>query len=173
MNSLIDSDFQKVVDAINDASPADGGTNHSECLESGSTMSWDFGLEAVPGSYGIPDTASSWYCGLPNADRAFDRAGENCGSENPQVGKDPDPVQAMREELSRIQAELQELKRAVEAALEMNGQRITSTEKYIDELLPWTQEVHGAIEQLTNRSLDADKAGQDQPSYAQDDTKKA
>lgn len=63
----------------------------------------------------------------------------------------------MREDLSKIQAELQELKRAVEAALELNGQRITNTEKYIDELLPWTQEVHGAVEQLLSRSVDTDQ----------------
>ncbi|KAH7021724.1 hypothetical protein B0J12DRAFT_705339 [Macrophomina phaseolina] len=172
MNALIDSDFQKVVDAINDATPTDGGASHSECLDLGSAMNWDFGLEAIPGSYGATDTASSWYCDLPNADRALDRAEELCGSDNTQASKDPDPVQAIQEELSRIRAELQELKRAVEAALEVNEQRITNTEKYIDELLPWTQEVHGAIERLTSRSLDADKAGLNKLSSTQD-TKEA
>lgn len=173
MNALIDSDFQKVVDAINDAIPVEDGADRSDYTEPYSTMSWDLDLEAVPNSYSVPDMTSSWYCGLPDAARASDRTGENCGFEDPQTVESPDPVQAMREDLSKIQAELQELKRAVEAALELNGQRITNTEKYIDELLPWTQEVHGAVEQLLSRSVDTDQMDQGEPSSARDESKEA
>lgn len=173
MNALIDSDFQKVVDAINDAIPVEDGADRSDYTEPYSTMSWDLDLEAVPNSYSVPDMTSSWYCGLPDAARASDRTGENWGFEDPQTVESPDPVQAMREDLSKIQAELQELKRAVEAALELNGQRITNTEKYIDELLPWTQEVHGAVEQLLSRSVDTDQMDQGEPSSARDESKEA
>ncbi|KAL1617117.1 hypothetical protein SLS56_011120 [Neofusicoccum ribis] len=164
MNALIDSDFQKVVDAINDAIPVEDGADLGISISN---------LEAVPNSYSVPDMTSSWYCGLPDAARASDRTGENCGFEDPQTVESPDPMQAMREDLSKIQAELQELKRAVEAALELNGQRIMNTEKYIDELLSWTQEVHGAVEQLLSRSVDTDQMDQGEPSSARDESKEA
>ncbi|KAB2569188.1 hypothetical protein DBV05_g12135 [Lasiodiplodia theobromae] len=171
MSALIDADFQKVLDAINDAVPLEGATNRFDCPESRSPMSWDFGLEAVSGGYGTAGMASSSYCSIPNTEEAFDRTGEDPSLQGSKANEDADSVQALQEELSKIQAELQELKRRidaelqelkrmVEAGFEIYGQRITSTEKYLDELLPWTQEVHGAIEQLTGSSANADKAGQ-------------
>ncbi|KAB2568542.1 hypothetical protein DBV05_g12779 [Lasiodiplodia theobromae] len=168
MSALIDADFQKVLDAMNDAVPLEGATNRFDCPESRSPMSWDFGLEAVSGGYGTAGMASSSYCSIPNTEEAFDRTGEDPSLQGSKANEDADSVQALQEELSKIQAELQELKRMVEAGFEIYGQRITSTEKYLDELLPWTQEVHGAIEQLTGRSSDADKAGQAKFSSAQD-----
>lgn len=91
--------------------------------------------------------------------------------EDPQADED-NTLHTIREDLGKIQAELQELKKTVENALELYGQRIGSTEKYIDDLLPWTVEVHGAIEQLTGRVEEADRVCQDGSSWAQYATEK-
>ncbi|KAK0653587.1 hypothetical protein DIS24_g5925 [Lasiodiplodia hormozganensis] len=161
MSALIDADFQKVLDAINDAVPMEGVADRFDCPEPHSAMAWDFGLEAIAGSYGATERVSSPYRSIPNTEEAFDHIAEDHSLEGSKVNETADSLQELREELSKIQAEVQELKKMVEAVFEIYGQRITSTEKYIDDLLPWTQEVHGAIEQLTERSGNANKASQD------------
>lgn len=167
MSALIDADFQKVLDAINDAVPMEGVTDRFDCPEPRSAMAWDFGLEAITGGYGATEKDNSPYRSIPNTEEAFDHGGEDPSLEGSKLNEIADALQALREEQSEIRADLQELKRMSEAVFEIHG-RLTCTEKYIDDLLPWTQEVHGAIEQLTERLGNANKASQDESLSAEE-----
>lgn len=171
MNNLIDSDFQRAVDAMETTVPLEESANCFDFPEICSNMNWDFGLEPASGGHDASGMPNSWHCNVQNLEQNFDFTGESYGMEDPQADED-NTLHTIREDLGKIQAELQELKKTVENALELYGQRIGSTEKYIDDLLPWTVEVHGAIEQLTGRVEEADRVCQDGSSWAQCATEK-